>query len=467
MPIAQGVYKVVADTKQAVAANKGLGASLKGAINPATLGAAAIGAVGIAAFKTVANTVSLAGELQKMSIRTGLSTESLSQMQFALEQSGTDIGVFEKGLKTMSSTIFDASKGLATQNDALDALGVELTDLQGLSPEEQFAVFADALSDVEDASTRAALAQDIFGGAGTKLLPILTEGKDGIEALKNEADELGRTIGTDTANNAAVLQDNINTLKSGFTGLQQNLAQAVIPILADLTTKFKEDALPVIRDEFIPAIKDIAEVVLPILQDAFKVIGPVIQGVFDNLLNVVRVFSALLKGDWEALGQAVLTLFTGPLKTAERILSNFGVSVGDIWIGIARVAQDALNAIIGSVEGALQGIIGGANAVLGFFKLPKIEFQGLGRVSFADNLETSAERTRRYRADTRTVTQSQFLADTGVGQYSTGDPFGRGGRTTAPIIQLNGTIIAPGGQEAAQWVADNIERSERTGYLRL
>ena len=56
---------------------------------------------------------------------------------------------------------------------AFDALGLSAEQFKGLSPEQQFQLVANALGGVEDASTRAALAQDVFGKAGTSLTPVV------------------------------------------------------------------------------------------------------------------------------------------------------------------------------------------------------------------------------------------------------------------------------------------------------
>lgn len=479
--IAKGVYKVEADTKQAQAANKGLKSSLGGLVSPGALAAGAIAGVGFAAFKSVKGTVAAAGALHKMNLRTGVSTESLSQMEFALEQSGTNLAVFEKGLKTMSGFVFDAGRGLATQTEALQALGLELDDLAGKSPEEQFQTFADALAGVADASTRAALAQDVFGGAGTKLLPILLEGKDGIEALKNEADALGKTIDQDTANSAAKLEDNLNVLTTGFGGLKQNLAEAVIPALANLTTEFNENVLPVIRDDVLPVIKAIAEDALPVLKVAFQALATVAGDIFGQIGSVFAAFRALFEGDLEGFATNIVKAWTAPLRTMVSLLESFGVNFGDIWIGIQRVAQDALNGLIGLVEGALNKIAGAANSVLGFFKLPTIGPISVGRVDFADGLQTSAERqavadaraadvSAAASADFARIVAGQRRAAiaSGYGGGGAGALFrGGGGATSAPTIILNGNVIAPGGQEAAQWVANSLARAERSGYVGL
>ena len=172
--------------------------------------------LGGAALAPLAGAVKLfasAGDtLDKMSLRTGVSVEALSELGFAAEQSGADLQTLENGVRVMQRTLNDAERGLATAQDALADLGLAADDLRGLSPEQQFKTLAEAISRIEDPSKRAAVAMQVFGRAGTKLLPLIEGGVDGIEALQAQARSLGLTISTETAKDAALLNDTMNIL---------------------------------------------------------------------------------------------------------------------------------------------------------------------------------------------------------------------------------------------------------------
>jgi len=88
-------------------------------------------------------------ELDKMSQRTGISVESLSQLGFAAEQTGSDLATLVKGTRAMQRATFDLSRGLKTQIDAFGVLGLKYKDLRDLSPEEQFKLIADRLRSEE------------------------------------------------------------------------------------------------------------------------------------------------------------------------------------------------------------------------------------------------------------------------------------------------------------------------------
>ncbi len=197
------------------------------------LAGAAGGAALVAPFALASRAFAKTGdELDKMSKRTGISVESLSELGFAAEQSGADLKTLEKGTRTMQRSINDLGRGLSTQKDAFNDLGLEYQHLNGLSPEKQFELVSDRLSKIEDPSKRAALAMMIFGRAGTQLLPMMENGAAGMRSLRDEARSLGLTVSKDAAGRAALLIDTMNilfrTLKMGAFLIGDALAPTII-----------------------------------------------------------------------------------------------------------------------------------------------------------------------------------------------------------------------------------------------
>ncbi len=201
----------------------------------------AIGAAGLAPLAASVRSFAKAGDtLDKMSKRTGVSVEALSELGFAAEQSGADLQTLEAGFRVMQRTLNDAERGLATAKDAMAELGLSADALRGLSPEQQFKTLAEALARIEDPSKRAAVAMQIFGRAGTRLLPLIEGGADGIEALQDQARSLGLTISTEAAAEAALLTDTLNilwrTVRQGVFVVGSALAPAVTR-LAEATSR--------------------------------------------------------------------------------------------------------------------------------------------------------------------------------------------------------------------------------------
>ena len=171
----------------------------------AGLAAAAAGYV-----KLLKSAVEYGDGIDKASARTGIGAEALQRLSFAAELSGANIEGLEKGIKRMSSVVIDAEDGLTEAIRAMDDLGVSMDDVKGKTPEQQLMIFMDALAGVEDAGRRSARAQDIFGKAGTQLLPMLRDGATGFRELLGEADKVNGVLGQDLVSGAAKLKDSMS-----------------------------------------------------------------------------------------------------------------------------------------------------------------------------------------------------------------------------------------------------------------
>ncbi len=208
------------------------GAGIRG-IGTKLAGVGVVAAAGLGA--AVRSFAGFGDSLSKMSQRTGVSVESLSELAYAASQSGTDIATLETGIRVMQRTINDAGRGLSTAIDGFEALGLTVEHFRGLKPEDQLKLVADRLSRVEDPSKRAALAMQLLGRSGTRLLPLFAEGAAGIEALQQKARDLGLTIGNDDAQAAVVfgdtLDDLIKVIKRGVFAMGAALAPALTQLI--------------------------------------------------------------------------------------------------------------------------------------------------------------------------------------------------------------------------------------------
>jgi len=108
-------------------------------------------------------------EIAKMSKRTGVAVKELSRLAFATSQSGASLQVLEVAIKTMQRGLVDASRGLTTATDNFDDLGIALEDIQSKSPEQQFILIAEKLSQIEDPSLRAGLALKVLPSSFSRL----------------------------------------------------------------------------------------------------------------------------------------------------------------------------------------------------------------------------------------------------------------------------------------------------------
>jgi len=177
----------------------------------------------------------LGDEIAKMSERTGFSVETLSELKYVASQSDVELSSLGTAISKMQRSIIDAGRGLKTQKDALEALGLSFEQLKDLSPEEQFMKIAEALGKIEDPTQKAALAMMIFSRAGIDLMPIFNLGAEGMEKLRKQARELGLTMTSESATAAASLNDAMSRLVDVVKMIAYNIGSALAPSLEKVT----------------------------------------------------------------------------------------------------------------------------------------------------------------------------------------------------------------------------------------
>jgi len=180
---------------------------------------------------------SVGDEVAKMSKRTGVSIASLSELSYVATQSGSSFATLENAFRKMQRSIYDAGRGLSTQTDALRDLGLTYAQLAILSPEQQFKAMAQAISQVPDATRKAAIAMSLFGRTGTNLLPMFAKGAKGITDLQTKARALGLTITDEAAKAAEDFTDDMDTLWRVIKMSAFEVGSTLAPAIADLAKK--------------------------------------------------------------------------------------------------------------------------------------------------------------------------------------------------------------------------------------
>lgn len=224
--------KLVRGLQRAQKKLKAFGTSISGMGKKMAMAGAAVTAPLLAAvsiFSTVGDA------FDKMSARTGMSVAALSELGYAADLSGADLDTLENGVRTMQKSIGDAGRGLSKPIAALDRLGLSYEKVKDLSPEDQFTLIADRLSKISDPTLKAATAMDIFGTAGQQLIPLMADGAKGIEAMRQEARDLGLTMNEADTKSAAALNDALGRLWAVLKMGVFLIGSALAPTVQSLT----------------------------------------------------------------------------------------------------------------------------------------------------------------------------------------------------------------------------------------
>jgi hypothetical protein len=174
--------------------------------------------------------------LNDASKRLGVSTEALSALGYAAEQSGASIEDLQNGMKFLGKNLIEARNGSKELQILLKELGVnELGNI-----EEALLQVADAFAQMPDGAQKAAAAIKLFGRNGLSLIPMLNEGRAGIEKFWKEAERLGIVVSKEAARAADEFNDSLNRLSNELKGVGISLAGPVIGALQDLIIQFNE-----------------------------------------------------------------------------------------------------------------------------------------------------------------------------------------------------------------------------------
>lgn len=143
--------------------------------------------------------VEMVGGLGELAEQLGVSTGALQVFRFAAAQNGVSVEQLETGLIRLNDAIGNAARGNDDALKTFNELGVRILDSAGhlRTTEQIINDVADGLTRIEDPARRAAAANDLFGRAGARLLPLLTGGSEGLRQFAEAARAAGAVLGDD------------------------------------------------------------------------------------------------------------------------------------------------------------------------------------------------------------------------------------------------------------------------------
>lgn len=253
---------------------------------------AAAGAAALTALTVQA--INFADEINDMSQKVGVSTETLSAWGYATKQAGADIEALNTALPRLAKNLAAAADEGSRQAELFKALGVDVKDAAGnlRSVESILPELADRFKQLNNETTEAALAQELFGRSGANLLQFLNEGSDGLQTMTDRARELGVVIEKETAQAAGEFNDKLDDLRAVALGLGVDIASKLLPALNDTLDKLVK----------LTKQGDLAENAVTVMSAAFSAgVGAIdfynkaVSRLSIEIERVVRSFTALQK----------------------------------------------------------------------------------------------------------------------------------------------------------------------------
>jgi hypothetical protein len=207
---------------------KGIRGSIDGAVAAfGQLGAAGAALGAGAALAGLRSLVSSIDDLDEAAQGLGITAVQLSNLRQAAGEAGIGAEAFGTALTRLNVRIGEAATGNEDAIRLFRALGVAVSDAGGaIRPADQvLRDLAARFASLEDGPAKAALAVEVFGKAGAKLIPLLNQGADGLERFSGLTDA--------TVREAARAQAEIDKLSASWERFKNVLAGAVLPVLND------------------------------------------------------------------------------------------------------------------------------------------------------------------------------------------------------------------------------------------
>ena len=275
------------------------------------------------------NAIKTADELQTLSKRTGISTDTLQKFAYASDM--VDVSTEE-----LATAFAKMKKQMGANPAAFEALGISVKNADG-SFRDLEDVFYDslaALSQVGGETERDLAAMELFGKNADTLATIIDDGGAALQSYGEQAESLGLILSEDTIGKLTETGDKIDTMKA------QGLAT-----LAELGSKLVDELAPTI------------DLIVGKIEEVITWLGTLDGDTLNTILTVGLVVAAI--SPVASMVSGIATAIGGVTTAIEFLLANPIVLLIAAIVGLAILIAtkgDEIQGILGNVDSFLQNI---------------------------------------------------------------------------------------------------------------
>lgn len=305
----------------------------------AGVGTALLGAAG-GVFAFVASATQAADALTDINAETGISVESIQELGFAAELSGSSAEAMTASLSGLSKVAGDAARGLGRGKKAFEELGISVKDASG-DVKTADVLFNDLRDSFARLGTDRGTQKSIIASLGLdpSTLQLLNATSEEVGVLVEKSRALG-IVTTEQAEAAAAFQDSLGIAKFAVSALSQQIAINLAPSTQKITDSFVE---------FLIANKDL-------IKNGLQYLGEVI--------NSTAGFIGRMAPLVLALGAAFVV--------AQLATGGFAAIMGFVLSPVILITA-AIVALLLIVDDLLTALNGGQSVIADFF----MEFFGI------------------------------------------------------------------------------------------
>ena len=297
------------------------------------------------AFLNGAKQVSDFGDnVDKQSQRLGISAEKFQELDYVMNIAGTSMNNMTMGMKTMTNQLDAAKKGNKEAIDNFKKLGISMNDIKTMSREDLFEKSIKGFQNMSDSTSRAALANKLFGRSGQELTPLFNMTNEQTEELIAKSREYGMVMSSDNVKASANFKDSLTTLQNTMTGLKNNMMSNFLPSLTTIT-----DGLSAVFSG-----KNTEEGMSKISSGLSSLLSDLNKQAPKFMALAKTIITSLLQGFAPMLPSLVSTIFDIAIKAITTISSMIPSMMPSIISGIQGIMSALMSALPIVIDGISQ-----------------------------------------------------------------------------------------------------------------
>jgi hypothetical protein len=268
----------------------------------------------------------LGGVLSDVAAQTGIAAGNVAILRRAFEDAGVGADAVGATINKLQKAISAANGGSEKSQAIFSKLGIKLSDISRLSPDEQFAAVAKAIAAIPDPAQRAAASMELFGKSGGKLLAIFQDGgalTGAGEFIGTQAEILNRQAGVFDS-----VSDKLGRIPDKLAGFFVGVLDPIAGDIDSILTKFEETDFAAIGQAFGEKIPEVVAGVYDFANGAYKALQ-----IFLRIGEVLgNTFGLFFSGEyWKNVGDLISGAFMGAVERLQTgldsVLSGDGIAM--------------------------------------------------------------------------------------------------------------------------------------------
>ena len=328
----------------------------------------------------------------KLSRKIGVSLADFQSLALAGDLAGVSQEKVAGAIGKMGINLANAANGSKSAEAGFKALGLSVTELQGMNAAQQFEAISVAISKLPTPAEQAAAAVKVFGKGGKDLLDIFANGGAAVKEAAEYAELFGLALSNEAGQNVEKMMDDFTVLGKLVEGFKTQLVAAFAPAVSEQITAVIE------KIKELGGIKNVAQDTAIFLAEAA---GKFVDAgaIFASKIDVVLTALNKSIGAIGALGQAALGIGQGFQAGVQQIGAiGADIALTDQRDPASQAQSDAnYQAAYETRISALENIRAFDNWLMG--RKPAETPEATAGSKFAEDVRAAVERERQAAAE--------------------------------------------------------------------